>query len=425
MFKVLIVDDETVIRKGLKHIIDWTSFNCIVAGEAGDGIEGMEKIKAIKPEIIIADIRMPGMDGLDMIKETRHIVPEAKIIILTGYRDFEYIQKALKFGAFDYTLKPSKVDSINEILKNAVSKLEEEIREKNEIINLKRNIEQSMPLVRQKLIFDLIFNIDIKEDRIKNEIKQCCIEDREYVVVIIHIELDGNEDKEGIYHQGIINSFNDVLSEDYSLFHVSISKNRIVFIVQLLREEPLLIFNVNEKLELFKQIITQYYSFNILMAMSSIGNNILKINERFNEALVKLEGNFITEENSKQINLMPAIKIKSNIKDNENQNMSLIIRKALEYMKTNYNRDITLNDVAEHTFVSSYYLSRLFSKELKRCYVDCLNEIRIEKSKEYLKNESYKSYEVAELVGINDAHYFSKLFKRYTGYTPSEYRELN
>jgi YesN/AraC family two-component response regulator len=428
MFKVLIVDDEIVIRRGLKHIVDWAGFNCIVAGEAGDGIEGMAKIKELKPDIIFADIMMPGIDGLDMIKETRDIVPDAKIIILTGYRDFEYIQRALKLGAFDYSLKPSKIDNINGIVKNAVLKLEQEIKEKEAVIKLKREVEQSIPLIRQKLIFDLIFNIDIKEERFHGEI-ECGIGTKDYIVVIIHIEYENSQGKEGIFHQGIINTFNDVLSDSYMLFHVSISKNRIVFIVQLLEDKEFVIDTVNNKLELFKQIITQYYSFQVLIGVSGVGNNVANLNKKFNEALISMEDNLKKDEIHTEINdnikdnKIHVNNTIPNIGNNETQNISLIIRKALEYMRANYNNSITLNDVAENTFVSSYYLSRLFSKELKKCFVDCLNEIRIEKAKEYLKKDNYKAYEVAELVGVNDSHYFSKLFKKYTGYTPSEYRE--
>ena len=79
--------------------------------------------------------------------------------------------------------------------------------------------------------------------------------------------------------------------------------------------------------------------------------------------------------------------------------------------------------MAEHTFVSTYYISRMFKKEMGKNFVDYLNEIRIEKAKEMLRDVRFKTYEVAEQVGIPDAHYFSKLFKKYVGVTPTEFRE--
>lgn len=106
-----------------------------------------------------------------------------------------------------------------------------------------------------------------------------------------------------------------------------------------------------------------------------------------------------------------------------NKSIKLILRKAVEYIHEHYHEQITLNEVAEHTFVSTYYISRMFKKEMGKNFVDYLNELRMEKARELLKDVRYKTYEVAEKVGIPDAHYFSRLFKKYVGMTPTEYRE--
>jgi len=91
MYKVLIVDDEPIIRKGLRNIINWKNFGCEVVAEAGDGLDGLELIRKHKPDIIITDIKMPETDGLSMIKQMKEDVPDSKIIILTGHRDFDYV----------------------------------------------------------------------------------------------------------------------------------------------------------------------------------------------------------------------------------------------------------------------------------------------------------------------------------------------
>jgi two-component system response regulator YesN len=88
-----------------------------------------------------------------------------------------------------------------------------------------------------------------------------------------------------------------------------------------------------------------------------------------------------------------------------------------------YSEPVTLNVVAEYTFVTTFYISSMFKKELGTSFVDYLNDIRIEKAKELSKDVKYKSYEVASLVGIQDPHYFSRLFKKHSGISPSEYRE--
>ena len=105
------------------------------------------------------------------------------------------------------------------------------------------------------------------------------------------------------------------------------------------------------------------------------------------------------------------------------KNINQILQKAMDYICENYTVSITLNELAEHTYVSTYYLSRMFKKELGKNFVEYLNEVRIEKAKELLKDNKYKTYEVAELVGIQDPHYFSKIFKKYVNMTPTEYKD--
>ena len=102
MFKVIIIDDEPIIRRGLKNVIDWHKYDCEVCAEAGEGLNAIEIIKEIKPDIIFTDIKMPGMDGITMISEIIDIVPDSKIIILTGHRDFDYARDAVKYGVFEF-----------------------------------------------------------------------------------------------------------------------------------------------------------------------------------------------------------------------------------------------------------------------------------------------------------------------------------
>lgn len=116
-------------------------------------------------------------------------------------------------------------------------------------------------------------------------------------------------------------------------------------------------------------------------------------------------------------------KMVQKVNNYNNKSLKLILRKAIDYIHEHYNEPVTLNEVAENIYVSTFYISRMFKKELGKSFVDYLNDVRIEKAKELLRDVKYKTYEVAELVGIADAHYFSKLFKKYSGMTPSEYRE--
>lgn len=116
MHKVMIIDDEPIIVEGLSRLVPWEKYDCTVAAAAYNGGEGLELIRKIKPDILFSDIAMPGLDGLKMIAAFRVEFPEMQISILTGYRDFDYCQEALRLGVCRFLLKPSNMDELEEAL---------------------------------------------------------------------------------------------------------------------------------------------------------------------------------------------------------------------------------------------------------------------------------------------------------------------
>lgn len=106
MLKVLIVDDESIVRKGIMMEVDWQSLDCIIVGEAANGLEGIDQAERLKPDLIITDIRMPKLDGIEMVRRLRANDNKVQVIFLTAYSDFTYAQNAIKLFAADYLLKP-------------------------------------------------------------------------------------------------------------------------------------------------------------------------------------------------------------------------------------------------------------------------------------------------------------------------------
>ena len=123
MLKVMIVDNESAIRKGLVHCIHWGDLGCEIAAQADDGMMALEQIPVIQPNIVISDIRMPVMDGLELAKEIHLKYPSIKTVILSGYAEFEYAKEALSQGVVDYLLKPVASDQ----LENTLSKVKLEL----------------------------------------------------------------------------------------------------------------------------------------------------------------------------------------------------------------------------------------------------------------------------------------------------------
>lgn len=133
MYRVLLVEDEDIIRRGIRNAISWEAYGCCVAGEAANGEEGVAAIKKLRPDIVITDINMPVMDGLAMIAETK-IPYDYAAIILSGYSDFEYAREAIRHGVSGYVLKPLNMNEMRDALGQAILELEKihSLKQQNE-----------------------------------------------------------------------------------------------------------------------------------------------------------------------------------------------------------------------------------------------------------------------------------------------------
>jgi two-component system response regulator YesN len=156
VIKLLIVDDETVIRKGLRTSIDWDLYGIHVVGEAKNGQEALEKALTLRPEIILTDIRMPIMDGLTFISAVRAKLPAAKIIVLSGYDEFEYAQRALRLGVSDYLLKPFGAEELLELILRLKEKLLAEQKQLEQAVHTRSIMEKNRLTTQAELIQALL-----------------------------------------------------------------------------------------------------------------------------------------------------------------------------------------------------------------------------------------------------------------------------
>jgi two-component system, response regulator YesN len=153
MFKIIIVDDERATRQKLVENIEWDKLNIQVAGEAKDGVEGLELVKSIQPDIVLLDVRMPKMNGIECASRIKEANYECKIIFLSGFTDKEYLKSAIQLKAVDYIEKPINLDELFTVLKKTTLQCIKE----NEIYNI---IGESVLLKRQELALDMICKID-------------------------------------------------------------------------------------------------------------------------------------------------------------------------------------------------------------------------------------------------------------------------
>ena len=169
MKKIFLVEDEYIVREGIKNKIDWASLSLEFAGEASDGEVALEMITKVKPDIVMTDIKMPFMDGLTLSRHIKEMLPETEIILLTGFADFEFARQGMKIGVSEYLTKPVKPDEITQALTAVVKKItdkeEKEAKARNQMLEREERLKeyyasQNMPRPEEALDMN---DIDLKQ----------------------------------------------------------------------------------------------------------------------------------------------------------------------------------------------------------------------------------------------------------------------
>ncbi|WP_165972055.1 response regulator transcription factor [Paenibacillus piri] len=189
MWKIAVIDDDKAVLQGMKKIIPWEDLEAEFAGEATDGQQGLELIRSVRPDIIITDIYMPVMNGLDMVEELRKTGFEGKIIILSGYSDFEYARQALRLNVDDYLSKPVTVSTIKSVLEKAIFELEGVSTLRLEQHELKQKLMHYEPFVEQERVKALVTGNAVAGKPLPPFLQGCpCGEDSsEFLVVAVEI----------------------------------------------------------------------------------------------------------------------------------------------------------------------------------------------------------------------------------------------
>ena len=534
MKKVLIADDEMLVRIGLKLTIAWEEHGFIVVGEAKNGREAIELFEEFDPDILLTDIRMPIMNGLELIQELKSRKSSLKTVILSHYDDFKYAKEAIKLGASEYILKS---DLSQENLLSVLSKLSDEIdsfNEENNKTDIGRRLEKSSNNNNLEKLFKRIVVGDYKSkvemNSILNYIKNF-FENGILVVAIMKIFINHFNDavvsglKDEDLKKSIENVSNQFFLENHIFKVLCFNEDEIIYLFNIedTKEPKQAIVRVKKQVTLLKKNIKQFLDINVSIGLSGVGISYEKLPEVLNQAKIAQnccffepseivvfdddleisEGEcpkihldiirgylktFDKEQLSNYINKIfdELIKIKNssyikevfidllsyakilaeelNLKNrpafneerlnygnfeklhnfvmakkyitdiylelmnhsdgNTSVRYSFVISKSLEYIKNNYNKNISLGDAADYVQISKSYLSLLFKQEMGINFSSYLTNYRIEKSKNLLLKSNCKIYEVAEKVGFDNPYYYSKVFKEVTGVSCKEFKKV-
>ena len=407
--KVFLVDDEIVIREGIRESFPWDKTPYTLVGEAPDGEMALPMIRDTNPDIVITDIKMPFMDGLELCRSLRARMPWIGIIVLSGYDEFEYARQCIQLGVREYLLKPISSADLKEALDKVSLQMQEERKSLEHAYSLKTRMGNDSKFVKEKLVGSLFTDEAAQEDAV-NVIRQlavmgCPLPAPRYVVIDAAFEPAG-KGQEAI---GILTDTADG--------SVLIPPGRV-------GTRLLVTGGTNEDAE------EKAYSLAASVAQELERAGCGKIRIGIGEIVDCPENILRSFKSARHIRhllverkdesaLILGVREMGGVTDE----MPAVISEARVYMSQNYrNPNLMLQDVAAAVNMSKSRFSAVFSQCTGQTFTEYLIYLRLTKAKELLRSTGEKTSRIAYETGYNDAHYFSYIFKKNTGMTPSEYR---
>jgi two-component system response regulator YesN len=399
MYRVVIVDDEPIICKGLRDTIEWDSLGLELSGEAHNGAEALELVHVNRPHILITDIRMPGMDGIKLIKNIRELGLNTRIIILSGFSDYAFLKEAIRLGVDGYLLKPIDNDELIANLIDLVNNIEKEMLRNTQLY-------QGIELLRSKTLNRLVTNtIGRSEFEEKASFLDIALTADRYLCAVCFSENE-NSDMFGYgepHAAFAIQNICTALAEGVGITFID-AKNRVVLLLYGGRDEEMLAAATSLLEDMFKQV-PEHINKPIVTGIGIIVSTIEDIwksyasaTEHFDSDKVAVEGEQLEGKWNKAVD------------------------RTLAYIADHYHEALSLKQVANIICINTSYLGQIFKKATGESFTNYVNRYRIEKAKEFLSHSSLKVYEVAEKVGFTDYHYFLRIYKKIAGIIPTETR---
>ena len=171
MYTLLIVDDEWQTRKGLRELVDWQALGIEVVGDAGDGQEALRQLEHLKPDILLTDVRMPHMDGIELARQARTLLPQIAIVFISVYSDAEYLRNALRLEAVDYLYKPIHMEELKKAMRSLIGRLDQTVQDRAQQEQVRRLLETSRPLLIERFLHSWFSGILDDEQAIRAKLE--------------------------------------------------------------------------------------------------------------------------------------------------------------------------------------------------------------------------------------------------------------
>ncbi|MCR1952369.1 response regulator [Clostridium sp. DSM 100503] len=414
MLKILIADDEKYERDSIVNLIEENFKEKLTIAQAKNGREAIEIAEQIRPEIVIMDIKMPGINGIKAIEEIKKTAVNTYFIMLTAYDYFDFAVEAVKLNVKEYLLKPFIRMELIKKINDAIETVEKEkAKRKNDIEN-EEKINNLIGVLENELSYNIINNT---LDGI----------DCNMYISYLNLNLDSAF---SIIIKILASNYNNILKRKIWEYVIEFLK---------LKYKVIGTYRFTEDLVYFIQTERYFNAYEETIANIKIANDIKReVDRHFNVSIKIGIGNCYSginymsksyEEANRAVNsnigndIIHINNIINYDKDKSNDNDKVkLFRKVEEYIISNIKEELSLESIAKNFNLSSCYFSRNF-KEFIGCNLsDYINSLRIKKAKELLNNNEMSIKEIGYEVGYSDPNYFSKVFKKYEGYSPTEYK---
>lgn len=468
MFKVVLVDDEIWSLAGLYRTFDWETLNFQVVGQFSDPEEACQRILDLKPDVVFTDIRMPVMNGLELMEKVKLTLKKTEFVIISGFAEFSYAQAAVRQGAFDYILKPIDSNAAANLLSNLYNRLIEkkDLEYEAAISILYKSWRKSLSQMedREPIFWALYGNVQTineinlaintfsvlpyKEgmaflvgygtDNFQAKINKSGNEPVMEIVLGISHAVSGGNEEQGAMAQAQTAFYSALLTKKYGIRQY----------------EAMNIARVQKMLYKVQSVLAMYNGDRMIQTLQSVRRAFEKemagaeeILYFWNEMLNYLKAHYsklsiVRLEHA--MSLGELIQRFSGIhkvfgtiedlctaicRDYQYEDRNLIINKnfykLLEYVDSHCFENLQLKDLAEMYHLNYTYSCELFKKAKGCTFGEYLGNIRMEQAGKMLKDPTLAIYEIAQILGFSDHFYFSKSFKKYYGISPSEYRKTH
>lgn len=287
MLKVFIVDDEIIQREGLIKYVPWENYNMEIIGNASDGIEALEVISKLLPDILITDVKMPRMNGLELSRKAKEIFPDIKILIISGYKDFESARAAIEMNAYAFIIKPVIMEKFEQELVKIQLKFQKEKVFNEEYARIQKQLEESKPLLMERFIKDLLYGFLIDEETIRRRAEYLSMEllKRKYHLLLIQVDKKNNfsttEDNILLFYLNLSSHLISVYGNSSSDILIQIKEDEYVLITF---DTSLDEIQLHDLIREIRQSVHSLFDRTVTIGISNAKSNIVQLREAYIEA---------------------------------------------------------------------------------------------------------------------------------------------